>query len=918
MATFHPGTVQRWYLPFLYLYQQSTHHLPLANVTYTIFLASSAELSDDRIDFGDIVQELNDRYAVPGRNVRFKLYKWERDLASFAERRKQEEYNHNIETCRIFVMLYASKVGMYTEEEYDFAYNRFKKSGAPQVLVFKKSGIITVDDSISQFEQKIKDRDQQFQSYYKDTQELRTAVFHEIIKYFDNKILQYGVPARTLFNDGQSVPANFTGREDELKTIKEKLGKGDLMLINAEGGIGKTTLAAKYWKESENDYEYNTWFFCENGIVSELKKLAPGLKLDLSNMNEEEQITALKAALQNISHDFLLVLDNANKEEDIRAFKQAFRGFPWHVLITSRCNGILEKEQEYQITHLPPEKAKELFTSNYKEDGPEFDALLDQFLAAIQYHTLLIDIFSKNMVEWRKRRISFAQFLAQLEGNGLFLEKGSFKVVTGYTDSRHKTAATTNDILNILYDFTELSETERYWLVNMALLPAVSHDFVFLCELFRQDKMEFLTLDELARKGWLAGDETGYRISPVIQGITLEKNKITLQRDAKALIDNLNAKLKNNGIYLKHFNGAGPYAALTESITGHLISEPFYALSLLNFNASTYYTSIGDLVTAQDCAEKFKSISEKREDKSNLAMSYEKLGGINERLGRLTEALQFYEDCKRLEEELHRDYPDNVSFKGNLAVSYGKLGGINEKLGRLMEALQFYEDDIKLIKELHRDYPSYAYVKNDLAITYERLGGINEKLGRLTEALQFYEDQRVLFEELHRDSPSEVYFKNNLAISYRNLGGINEKLGRLTEALQFYQDVTVLFEELRHDYPGDIFFKHNLAISYEKLGGINETMGRLTEALQFYKDYKRLEEELHRDYPGDVSFKNNLAVSYAKLAGIFLKQSAKQKAIPLFEQAERLWQELAEQFPDYAEFTNNLAVVQQQLITVKE
>lgn len=607
--------------------------------TYKIFLASSNELDAERKLFGDLVTELNTRYNVPERDVHFTLHKWEHSPVSFAEMRKQGEYNQEIENCNLFVLLYANKVGGYTEEEYDFAYTRFlRQKDFPRVIVFKKI-VSDVDASVKRFEDKINTH-QQFQTYYQEVSELRNVFFEEIQKLFEQAILHYsenakkriqkaqGLPAKTVYNEGQSVPANFMGREEELKAIREKLEQGhSLMLINAEGGIGKTTLAARYWQESEQNYRYRAWLFCENGIIAELKKMAPELGVDLSNMDETQQIATLKAKLQDASHDFLLVLDNANKAEDIEQFKQHFRGLNWHVLITSRCQGIIDPNQEFHIRHLPPPLAKTLFRDYYFEERPDFDQLLERLLNAIDYNTLLIEVFSKNLKEAAEMGETLQTLLEKFETRGLvLLDDDSFEITTDWGENNQKKGrADAQQILEAMYDFTKLAENEdeRYLLVNFSLLPAVPYDLDFLSTLFTVwDKRQLRNLlKSLNKRGWLAFEDNNYRLSQVIQQLALYKNDNTLTQDAAALLDNLNEKLENDGIYLKYFNKAGPYAALVANISRHILDQPFFSLSLLNYNASVFYISAGDLETAWTFAQNNSLINEKLRDKNNVAAS---------------------------------------------------------------------------------------------------------------------------------------------------------------------------------------------------------------------------------------------------------------------------------------------------------
>ena len=359
----------------------------------------------------------------------------------------------------------------------------------------------------------------------------------------------YERPATLLSSKGVDNPNVFIGRRDELENIRERLVKGGkLMLINAEGGIGKTTLAARYWNESLYEYQHNAWLFCENGIVNALKELAPKLNVDLAGLEEAQQLAALRHALSQVHDDFLLVLDNANDADEIRAFKQEFAGFHWHVLITSRCQGVLDKEQELTITHLPPPLAKALFEKYYTEDTPNFDALLDRLLEAIRYHTLLVELFAKNLKEASELGMTLANFLQKLETGGLYLGvEDSFSIQTSYTGSVQKAAATTDDILDILYDFSTLTEDQRYLLINLALLPAESYTMLLLTEVMEPADMKAFhsTLKSLYQKGWVGGTDKTYRLSPVVQELVLKKNEGTRWEDAKSLVEGFANLLKH-------------------------------------------------------------------------------------------------------------------------------------------------------------------------------------------------------------------------------------------------------------------------------------------------------------------------------------------------------------------------------------
>ncbi|WP_247237706.1 NB-ARC domain-containing protein [Telluribacter sp. SYSU D00476] len=520
--------------------------------TYSIFLASSYELKHERILFRDFINRENDRLIK--KKVRLRLEVWEDMDDAFNTTCKQEDYNEYLRKCQLCVVLFWTKMGKYTWQEFDLAYALYKETGWPRLYVYEKTAPPTRDPLDWEKESKQAFLDQlrqpgqeQFQSPFEHYAELENRFKRSLEGLFEQDTLTYGEPAQMLSLRGAEEPTIFIGREEELKTIRERLkDSGKLMLINAEGGIGKTTLAARYWNESRYDYQYQAWIFCENGILSALKELAPQLEVELIGLDEPQQLLALKQALLKVHDGFLLVLDNANDEEDIRQFRREFEGFHWHVLITSRCQGVLEMQQELPIMHLPPDRAKELFLRYYQEESPDFDTLVDRLLRAINYHTLLVEIFAKNLSEAAELGVTLVDFLHQLESQGLYLGENSFSIQTRYTDYVRKPAATTDEILDILYDFSKLTEEQRYLLVNLALLPAQSYTMPFLIELLApDDKKAFRSiLKSLYHKGWIGGTNKTYRLSSVVQALVLEKNNETRWEDAEHLVDRLTELLK--------------------------------------------------------------------------------------------------------------------------------------------------------------------------------------------------------------------------------------------------------------------------------------------------------------------------------------------------------------------------------------
>ena len=99
-----------------------------------IFLASSDELKDDRMAFGNLVHRLNKIYEKRG--VHIELFEWEDFDAAFNGVRKQDEYNAYIKESDMFLALFHTKAGKFTIEEFDVATEEFRKHASPKVYTY--------------------------------------------------------------------------------------------------------------------------------------------------------------------------------------------------------------------------------------------------------------------------------------------------------------------------------------------------------------------------------------------------------------------------------------------------------------------------------------------------------------------------------------------------------------------------------------------------------------------------------------------------------------------------------------------------------------------------------------------------------------------------------------------------------------
>ena len=111
-------------------------------ITKKLFLASSAELKSDREQFEIFVNRKNKDWVEKG--VFLDLVIWEDFLDAVSQTRLQDEYNKAIRECDLFVMLFWTKVGEYTEEEFETAFGQFKATNKPFIFTYFEDAEVSV------------------------------------------------------------------------------------------------------------------------------------------------------------------------------------------------------------------------------------------------------------------------------------------------------------------------------------------------------------------------------------------------------------------------------------------------------------------------------------------------------------------------------------------------------------------------------------------------------------------------------------------------------------------------------------------------------------------------------------------------------------------------------------------------------
>ncbi|TAE50518.1 MAG: hypothetical protein EAZ89_11925, partial [Bacteroidetes bacterium] len=555
----------------------------------------------------------------------------------------------------------------------------------------------------------------------------------------------------------------FLGRETELEAIRQQLlsGTQPILLVNGDGGMGKTTLASQYYHTYQSEYKHTAWLSGEGGIANALVQLEYSLTGKIEpNLTAEERIGLVLTAMANLEKPCLLIIDNANELTDLREnYLHLCTCSNFHLLLTTRITAF-EQAPPYTVKALSEEDAIQLFKAYYPGHQDTENDLLMKVLGAIGYNTLVIELFAKNLHYHNELEIEYSleQLLADINRSLLDLSR-SHVISTSYqAGDGALRSAKAEEIILAMYSISSLSEQERKLISVFSVLPAENIEWAMLKTLLPDEHLKDTVL-LLAQKGWISRNKesNAFKISPVVQ-VVVRKSNEKLYEDCKGLMDVLNEKLDYQPGINHPLNSSYEEAAHYARYAGVVVEAfevAYVKIDILCERIGSFFTAMGDLVQALRWFERGTGISEgllkadpdNPDRKNGLAISYAKLGETHTDLGNLDKALGFFETYNQLEQELYDAYPSNVEFKNLLAISYQLLGITHSTLGNLDKALRYFEQYNQLEQELSTANPNNVEFKNGLAVSYEKLGNVHTALDNLDKALGFFEERSRLAAE---------------------------------------------------------------------------------------------------------------------------------------------------------------------------
>jgi tetratricopeptide (TPR) repeat protein len=727
------------------------------------------------------------------------------------------------------------------------------------------------------------------------------------------------LPKRLTLDIPALDPAEVVGRERELRDLRELLlNRHDALLVNGLGGIGKTTLARAYVHAHLDDYQHIAWVTQSPGnpfLLNFITTIGLQKNLGIADTLEDhddifhEIIRRLNAIGAGPN---LIVLDNV--ESDIEVYRSRLPGPPnWHVLLTSRET--IEGFTHMPLDFLKPEAALALFRKHYTLPVLT-DAQILELAAAVDYHTLTIEVLAKTAQVQRYQFSSLRDALARDARAGVRINR---------PDSVKIERITT--FLAGIFSLSRLAPDEVWLLQQFACLPSEYHSYNLLYALIEpeasgREAVFAETLHELCRKGWLLPDTAAdtFKMHPVVAEV-VKKEHLPEPETLDRLLENTAARLSvdqaiDNPIdkfpwipfgktlleVAEKQTGAtqefgSKVSVLKNNLTLTLLEKAVHS-DEQNFgpdhpstarsysNLATVLKDFGDYAGAKTLLEKAVHSDEQNfgPNHPSTARSYSNLALVLKDFGDYAGAKTLLEKAVLSgEQNFGPNHPSTARSYSNLALVLKDIGDYSGAKTLLEKAVHSDEQNFG------PDHPSTAKRYSNLALVLKDLG---EYAGAKT----------LLEKAVHSDEQNFGTDHPSTAIRYSNLALVLKDLGDYAGAKTLLEKAVLSYEQnFGTDHPSTAGSYSNLALVLKDLGDYAGAKTLLEKAVLSY------EQNFGTDHPSTAISYSNLALVLKDLGEYAGAKTLLEKAVLSDEQ------NFGPDHPSTARSYSNLATVLQDL-----
>ena len=270
--------------------------------------------------------------------------------------------------------------------------------------------------------------------------------------------------------------------------------------------------------------------------------------------------------------------------------------------------------------------------------------------------------------------------------------------------------------------------------------------------------------------------------------------------------------------------------------------------------------------------QRSEAISEQLGDQRSMALVLNSLGVVLQHQGRFEEAVDAFRKSAAIEERLNHPR--------GLAKVLNSLGGALQRQGHFDEAADSLQRSASIEHQLHHRFGE--------AMVLNSLGGVLVRQGQFDEAMNVFGSSYALL--------VDVGDQRGQAMVLNSLGGALQRVGRFDEAEDAFKQSAKIEDDLGN--------KRGQAMVLNSLGGVLQRMGRFDDAEVAFKRSAQIEDELGN--------KRGQAMVLNSLGGVLQRMGRFDEAEVAFKRSLAISEQLEDQ-RSLAMVLNSLGGVMQRL-----
>jgi tetratricopeptide (TPR) repeat protein len=661
-----------------------------------------------------------------------------------------------------------------------------------------------------------------------------------------SKVLSSIAPTR--LHETPRPPADFTGREDELKELLSAIEVGGVTIsgLQGMGGIGKTALALKLVELLKPRYPDAQFFLDLKGASAQPLTVAEALAHVVRAYHPAAKLPESERQLRGLylsvleGRCALLLMDNA---ADAAQVEPLIPPAGCLLLVTSRQHFTVPGLAAKNLDTLSAADARDLLLTI----APRIETQADEIGVLCGHLPLALRLAAGALVKYRN--LSVADYVQRLR-------------------DRQQRLRLIDASLSLSYELLSEGLRERWrWLaVFPDTFTRVAAAAVWEVEV---DEAQDL-LGELMATSLLEWNETSgrYRLHDLARlfadaKLSAKERAVGQKRFATHYKDALTAA---NELYLRGGESLLLGLVLLDLEWGNIQAGHTWVAAQADAADAdvarlgmTYPAGAWVLDLRQHSREQIRwleialAAARRLQDRAGEGFALGNLGNACDNLGKTRRAIQFFEQALLI----HREIGDRRG-EGN---DLGNLGRAYAALGETRRAIKFYEQRLPIAREIGD--------RRGEGNTLGNLGSAYADLAEIRRAIQFYEQSLLI----HREIGDRRAEGNCLG----NLGRAYIILGETRRAIQFLEQYLAIVCEIG-DRRGEDNALRNLGIAYTHLGEIHR-------AIQFFEQALLIDREIG-DRRGEGYDLWNMSLVLDRLGKRAQAIHDAEQALSIFEQIE--------------------------------